>query len=89
MRVVWKDSTPKGNFKPFNYRKYTISGHGGGWITNIPGDNNIYKNNYCAQNAIDKYLGEYKTKEGKLKQAGDKRKSYGIQIIGKKDNNSA
>lgn len=40
-------------------------------------DNNIYKNHYCALNAIDKHFGSYGDKGSK------KRKSYGIQVIGK------
>ncbi len=46
---------------------------------NIKWDNNLYKNHYCAKNAIDAYFGE----EGMRGDA--KRKAYGIQIIGKKD----
>lgn len=86
MRIVWKDSvSPRGSFKPIKYRRHVISGYNGGWITNIPGDNNIYKNNYCAMNAIDEYLGG-------TSQRGDrseKRKSFGIQIVGKKDDETA
>ena len=76
IRVVWKETNAKG-YKPVKYRKHEVKGHeGGGWVTDIEGDNNIYKNHYCALNAIDAHLGDYGQK-------GDsKRKNYGIQIIG-------
>ena len=77
MKVVWKDSSAR-TYKPVRYRKHTISGYHGGWITDLPGDNNIYRSHYCALNAIDKALGGY----GQMGTA--KRKSYGIQIIGQK-----
>ena len=82
IRVVWKDSTPK-QHKPVKYRKYMIQGYNGGWTTNIPGDDNIYKTHYCALNAIDKALGGY----GQMGCA--KRKNYGIKIIGKKGGETA
>lgn len=82
MRVVWKDSRPKLH-KPVKYRGCTIQGYNNGWTTDIPGDNNIYKTHYCALNAIDRALGGYGQK------GSGKRKSYGIQIVGKKDGESA
>lgn len=82
MRVVWKDSTSR-THKPVKYRGHMIEGYNGGWTTNIPGDNNIYKTHYCALNAIDKALGGF----GQMGSA--KRKDYGIQIIGKKGGESA
>ena len=78
MRVVWKDSAPK-NKKPIKYRKNHVYGYGKGWITTIPGDDNVYSSHYCALNAIDKALGGY----GQMGCA--KRISYGITIIGKKE----
>ena len=80
MRIVWKDSSAKTEYKPIKYRKHIITGCKGGWTVDIPGDNNIYKNNFCAMNAIDKAYGE----EGQ--RGTEKRKNFGIQIIGKKDN---
>jgi hypothetical protein len=77
MRVVWKDSNAR-THKPIKYRGYWVEGYNGGWTTNIPGDDNIYRTHYAALNAIDKALGGY----GQMGSA--KRKSYGIQIIGKK-----
>ena len=77
MRIVWKDSKPK-DYKPVKYRGQMIYGSPQGWITDIVGDDNIYKNHYSALNAIDKALGGY----GQMGTA--KRKAYGIQIIGKK-----
>lgn len=77
MRVVWKDSKPK-VYKPIKYRKYMICGSPCGWTTNFPGDDFLYKNHYSAQNAIDRALGD----EGQ--RGSEKRKSYGIQIVGKK-----
>lgn len=82
MRVVWKDSKPK-QHKPVKYRGYMIEGYNNGWTTTIPGDDNVYKTHYCALNAIDKALGGYGQK------GGAKRKGYGIQIVGKKNNESA
>lgn len=82
MRVVWKDSNARA-FKPVRYRKHTIRGYNGGWITDLPEDYNIYKSHYCALNAIDAALG------GSGQMGSAKRKSYGIQIIGKKDNETA
>ena len=78
MRIVWKDSKPKLH-KPVKYRNHTINGYNGGWTTDLPGDNNIYRTHYCALNAIDKALG------GGGQKGSAKRISYGIQIIGKKD----
>ena len=76
MRIVWQDSESiRGNFKPIKYRKHTISGYDGGWVVDIPGDNNIYKNNYCAMNAIDKHYGDGE-------RGTEKRRNFGIQIIG-------
>ena len=78
LKVVWKDSNSKTAYKPIRYRKHVISGLKGGWITDIEGDDNIYKTNYCAMNAIDQYLGDYGQK------GCAKRKRYGIQVMGKK-----
>lgn len=82
MRIVWKDSKPR-TYKPVKYRDFMIYGTPKGWSTNIPDDDNLYKTHYCALNAIDKHLGGY----GQMGTA--KRKKYGIQIIGKKDGESA
>ena len=80
IRVVWKDSNPKG-YKSVKYRDHIAYGSPKGWTTSIPGDNNIYKNHYCALNAIDAYLGGVSRRGS----GSAKRKAYGIQIIGKKD----
>ena len=80
MRVVWKDSAPKTQpWLTFKYRECTVSQYGDGWITDIPGDNNIYFPRECAYNAIDKALG------GKTRKANPKRHDMGIKIIGSKD----
>lgn len=43
MRIVWKDTAPKTNpGTELKYREHTISQYADGWITDIPGDNNIY-----------------------------------------------
>ena len=81
-RIVWKDSRPK-THKPVKYRGYYAKGYNGGWTIDVPGDHNIYKTHYCALNAIDKYLG------GHGQMGAAKRKAYGIQIIGKKDGETA
>ena len=79
MRIVWKDSSKPKEYEPIKYRNIYIFGTPNGWEVNIKGNNNLYKNHYCAKNAIDAYFGE----EGMHGDA--KRKGYGIQIIGKKD----
>lgn len=74
MRIVWKDS-PNGHFnKPIKYRGFIVTGYKNAWITNIPNDKNVYKNHYCAENAIEAYLG--------IQGLSPKRARYGIQIIG-------
>lgn len=80
MRIVWKDSSPKS--KPWvtlQYRGYMISQYGEGWITNVPGDDNIYFPRDCALNAIDEILG------GKTRKANPKRHQLGITVVGRKD----
>lgn len=83
MRVVWKDSNAVGQYKDIRYRKHTISGYNGiGWVIDIPGDNNIYRTNYHAMNALDKVLGG---RGGVRGEACEKRKRYGIEIIGQRN----
>ena len=80
MRIVWKDTAvTRADFK---YRGYWVEGYKNGWTINIPGDNNIYRTNRCAKNAIDEALGLEGRK--KLKDL-PKRLEYGIDIIGTKD----
>lgn len=82
MRIVWKDTKPE-EYKPLRYRKFMIWGTPAGWEVTVPGDQNLYRTHYSAQNAIDQYYGD-------LGKHGDaKRKKYGIQIIGKKDGETA
>ena len=78
MRIVWKDSGRGQIYQPIKYRKHFIHGTPKGWATDIEGDDNLYKNNYCAMNAIDKALGSVPA------DISQKRKRYGIQIVGKK-----
>lgn len=84
MRIVWKDSSPL--TKPWvtlNYRGHTISQYENGWITDIPGDDNIYYPRECALNAIDKKLG------GKRRNFKDpERLQLGIKVVGRKDDAS-
>lgn len=82
MRIVWKDSKPRA-YKPVSYRGYIATGSPQGWEISVPGDKNIYKNHYSALNAIDKHLGGF----GQMGTA--KRKSYGIEIVGKKGGETA
>lgn len=80
MRIVWKDSSPK--TKPWitlQYREYIVSQCEDGWVTNMPGDRNIYMPRECALNAIDETLG------GKTRKANPKRHLMGINIVGRKD----
>lgn len=80
MRIVWKDSAiTKSDFK---YRGYWVEGYKNGWTISIPGDNNIYRTNRCAKNAIDEALGYEGRKHHKL----PKRLEYGYDIIGTKEN---
>lgn len=79
MRVIWKDSNALGK-KPMKYRNHIVSGCPGGWKTDLPEDDNIYKNHYSALNAIDKHL------DGFSQKGSAKRKSYGIQIVEKTGN---
>lgn len=79
MRVVWKDSNTPKEYEPIKYRGYYVFGSPNGWEVSIKGDNNLYKNHYCALNAIDAYFGEEGT------HGGEKRIKCGIQIIGQKN----
>lgn len=80
MRIVWKDTAvTRADFK---YRGYWVEGYKSGWTVSIPGDDNVYRTNRCAKNAIDKALGLEGRK--KLKNL-PKRLEYGIDIIGKKN----
>lgn len=78
MRIVWKDSKPR-TYKPVKYRGHMINGSPQGWTTNLPDDENIYATHYDALNAIDANLG------GHGQMGGAKRQSYGIKVIGKKE----
>lgn len=81
MRIVWKDSSPK--TKPWvelKYRNHLITQYGDGWVTDIPGDDNIYYPRESALNAIDKILG------GRRRNFKEpERVKIGINIIGRKD----
>lgn len=79
MRIVWKDSAIPKEYEPIKYRKIHIFGTPDGWEVNIKNDNNLYKNHYCAQNAIDDYYGDFGER------GTEKRKRCGIQIIGQKN----
>ena len=83
MRIVWKDSNQPKEYNPVKYRKFYVFGTPNGWETSIPGDYNLYKNHYCAKNAIDAHYGDFGQR------GCEKRKSYGIQIIGKRNGESA
>ena len=83
MRVIWKDSDPKTKIgQVLMYREHKVTGYGDGWITDIPGDNNIYFPRECALNAIDQALGGY-GRNGKAE-----RHALGIKIIGTKEGGS-
>lgn len=79
MRVIWRDSTKPKEYQPIKYRKYMVYGSPEGWTTDIEGDRNIYAAHYCALNAIDQHFGDFGTR------GTEKRKGYGIQIIGQKN----
>lgn len=83
IKVVWKDSQQPST-RTYLYRKHTTTRYKNGWITNIPGDDNIYKYQKSAFNAIDAYLG------GSCKRAGaEERAKEGIIVVGKKDGETA
>ena len=80
MRVVWKDSY-NGRVKHNEGNKYRncyIERFKGGWIVDLPEDDNIYRTLDCACNAIDKVLG------GKTRKDASARQAKGIKIIGTK-----
>ncbi len=77
IKVVWKDSQQPST-REYIYRKQTTQRFYDGWITNVPGDDNVYKYQSSALNAIDAFLGGEPQKTG-----GKKRIEQGIQIIGK------
>jgi hypothetical protein len=80
MRIVWKDSAVER--ADFKYRGYWVEGCQNGWAINIPGDNNIYRTNRCAKNAIDETLGYDGRKHHRLPKRLDK----GFDIVGTKTN---
>jgi hypothetical protein len=80
MRIVWKDTAAVR--KDFKYRGYWVEGYGEGWVVNLPGDDNIYRTNRCAKNAIDQTLGLEGRKQLKTL---PKRLEHGIDIIGKRN----
>lgn len=75
MRITWKDSR---QYKTYKYRDHIIEKNKHGWITDIPGDDNIYYSAECAHNAVDSILG------GKTRKANPGRHAKGIHIIGRK-----
>lgn len=78
MRVVWKDSKAKTKSgTTLEYRRHTVTAYGGGWITDMPNDDNIYFPCECALNAIDAALG------GKTRKQNPQRHALGIRTIGK------
>lgn len=80
---MWKDSNQPKEYKPIKYRNHILCGTPNGWITDIQGDDNLYKNHYSAQNAVDAFYDD-------LGQRGtEKRKRCGIQIIGKRKGETA
>lgn len=79
MRIVWRDSCIPVEYEPIKYRGIYLFGTPDGWEVDIKGDSNLYKNHYCAKNAIDGYYGDFG------EHGDEKRKSNGIQIIGTKD----
>lgn len=79
MRIIWKDSNLPKEYEPIQYRGVYLFGTPDGWEVDIKGNDNLYRNHYCAKNAIDEYYGD-------LGEHGDaKRKRYGIQINGQKE----
>lgn len=81
--MTWKDSDKPKEYKPIKYRGFMIWGTPKGWEITVPGDDNIYRNNFCAMNAIDAHFGDFGTR------GTEKRKRYGIQIIGTRKKSKA
>ena len=75
MRITWKDSR---TYKTYQYRNHIIERYKNGWITDIPGDDNIYSSAEVAHNAVDVILG------GKTRKASPGRQALGVKVIGKK-----
>ncbi len=75
MRIVWKDSR---EYKTYTYRGHIIQRCNNGWITDIPGDDNVYYSAEMAHNAADILLG------GKTRKASPGRQKLGVKVIGKK-----
>lgn len=73
--IVWVIFYPLSLFK---YRDVHIFGTPEVLEVNIKGNGNLCKSHYCAKNAIDDYYGDFG------EHGTDKRKRYGIQIIGRK-----
>lgn len=80
MRIVWKDSK---KYKTYTYRNHTIQRYQNGWITNVPGDDNIYQNAEIAHNAVDELLGGHGNKISR------QRLKLGIKVIGKKSGDNS
>lgn len=83
MRVIWRDSNAPKEYKPIRYRGFMVWGSPRGWEITVPGDTNVYSSHYCALNAIDQHFGDYGQR------GSEKRKGYGIQIIGKEGGETA
>lgn len=83
-RVVWKDASCSKQKKPVKYRGYYVTGCAGGWAVDLPGDMNIYRTHYHAQNAIDAALGG----AGIRGNGTSKRQAYGIEIVGKRSSDT-
>lgn len=78
MKIVRKDTAvARADFK---YRGYWVKGYGEQWTISLPGDDNVYRTNRCAKNAIDEALEHDGRKHHKL----PKRLEYGYNIIEKK-----
>ena len=79
MKIIWRDSCVAKEYEPIKYRNIYIFGSPDGWEINVKGNDNLYKNHYCAKNAVDEYYGDFG------EHGDEKRRRYGIQIIGRKE----
>lgn len=80
MRVVWQDSSARvENGVSRVYRGHTVAVYGGGWVTGVSGDTNIYATRSNAMNAIDQHYGDF-APDGSKKRFAD-----GIKVIGQKN----
>ena len=84
IRVTWKDSSEYSkSYKTTKYRKHMVTRYSEGairgWVTDVEGDEYVYKTIDMAYNAIDEMLGT------PPRVNNERRKAKGIEIVCKKN----